>query len=212
MADELVIVGVGPGNQDYITGEALKEIRQAEIVIGNQRFLDIYTEPDQDTFKLSGDLESLRLVLATWAGRKVVLLTSGDPGFFSIMEWVKREFSGLKLKIIPGISSVQLAFARAALSWHDCKFISLHGREMPDLFTEFRQNRKICFLTDRTNSPQQIIQRLKEAGVVDCWIFIGSQLGQPEEEIWQGNIRLFNNTFTDDSFSVVIIVNETVAC
>ena len=40
---KLNIVGVGPGSADYVTPAARKTVAQAQIVIGAQRSLDLFT-------------------------------------------------------------------------------------------------------------------------------------------------------------------------
>ncbi len=210
MADQVVIVGVGPGNMDMITPEALKSIETAEIIVGSRRILEVFAKPEQVRYELSGDLNGLHLNLTAWLGRKIVVLVSGDPGFYSILDWLKREFPMINLIVIPGISSIQLAFARLAQSWYDCKFISLHGREAVDLAREIQQNRKVCFLTDEKNTPAMILQKMKTAGIKDKWIFIGSSLGTPAEEIWQGRVSEYKQEL-NQPYSVVIVEDESLA-
>ena len=162
-------------------------------------------------YELSGDFDSLRLNLITWIGRKVAIVVSGDPGFYSILDWLKREFPKLQYQVIPGISSMQLAFARLAQSWYDCKFISLHGRPALDVVRDIIGNHKVCILTDDKNHPASIIQQLQAAGLNDKWLFIGSALGTSKEQIWQGKIAEYDAAALNHSYSVVIIEDECLA-
>jgi precorrin-6y C5,15-methyltransferase (decarboxylating) CbiE subunit len=185
MADQLVIVGTGPGNIEMLTPEALNAIRRSEIIIGSNRLLDIFAQPGQLCYELSGDLNSIRPNLTVWGKRKSVILVSGDPGFYSILDWLKREFPTINYQVIPGISSIQLAFARIAQSWYDCKIISLHGRPFQDIVGAVKCNRKVCILTDGKNSPAYIVRQLSVAGLFEKWLFIGSALGTAREQGWR---------------------------
>ena len=56
----------------------------------------------------------------------VTVLVSGDPGFFSLAKLVLRRFGRENCRIVPGISSVHVAFSRICLDWADAKIISAH--------------------------------------------------------------------------------------
>ena len=57
----------------------------------------------------------------------VVVLASGDPGFFGIVRALRAR--GLAPAVIPAVSSVALAFARLGLDWDDALILSAHGRD-----------------------------------------------------------------------------------
>ena len=48
-----------------------------------------------------------------------VVLASGDPGFFGIVRALRER--GLDCVVLPAVSSVALAFARAGLPWDDAR-------------------------------------------------------------------------------------------
>ena len=73
----------------------------------------------------------LDLISAHWeAGQRVAVLVSGDPGLCSLAQPVVRRFGRENCEIVPGISSVQVAFARLALDWHEARIVSVHGRKV----------------------------------------------------------------------------------
>ena len=73
-------------------------------------------------------MDEVAAALRAHAGRRVVVLASGDPGFFGIAAsrcgacCPRRRSSTL-----PGVSSAQLAAARLGRPWHDLVFASAHG-------------------------------------------------------------------------------------
>lgn len=58
---------------------------------------------------------------------ETVVLASGDPGFFGIVAALRR--AGVEPVVIPAVSSVAAAFARAGLPWDDALVVSAHGRD-----------------------------------------------------------------------------------
>ena len=70
--------------------------------------------------QVSSRIESLR------PEGPVTVLVSGDPGFFSLAKLVLRRFGRENCRIVPGISSVHVAFSRICLDWADAKIISAH--------------------------------------------------------------------------------------
>ena len=91
---------------------------------------------------------------------QVVVMVSGDPGFYSLLPALRRRFPRERLQVIPGISSVQLAFARVAEPWQDANLLSFHGREIADEVLLYRPGRTLSFLTDRLHRPREIAARL----------------------------------------------------
>ena len=60
----------------------------------------------------------------------MVVLASGDPGFFGIARYLAAEFGREAFTVLPQVSSLQLAFARIGLPWDDGACVSLHGRPL----------------------------------------------------------------------------------
>src|SRR5690606_29485493 len=61
--------------------------------------------------------------------RPVVVLASGDPGFFGIVRALAERFGPERLDVRPGVPSVAAAFARIGLPWDDAVVVSAHGRD-----------------------------------------------------------------------------------
>ena len=103
----------------------------------------------QDVYKrqITGEIEAaLAFIEENLKSQDVVVMVSGDPGYYSFLAALNKRFSCIE--VIPGISSMQLAFARLALPWHDADLISLHGREVDLARLKYSKGRKLGFLTD----------------------------------------------------------------
>jgi len=92
----------------------------------------------------------------------VVVMVSGDPGYFSLLDALRRTFPEELIDVIPGISAIQFAFARLALPWHDAEFLSFHGREPEAEALAYRPGRLVGFLTDERHHSQYVAKCLRQ--------------------------------------------------
>ncbi|MDD3115695.1 MAG: precorrin-6y C5,15-methyltransferase (decarboxylating) subunit CbiE [Anaerovibrio sp.] len=155
MKHKIIVAGIGPGNPDYMVPEALRAIRSARVLVGGRRALAQFAEPDrQELMPVGGDIPAvLSFVKERLLHFDVVVMVSGDPGYYSLLDALRREFPPELLEVIPGISSVQLAFARLALPWHEADLLSFHGRVPSAERLRYAKGRLLGLLTDgRYNS------------------------------------------------------------
>ncbi|MFI6240153.1 precorrin-6y C5,15-methyltransferase (decarboxylating) subunit CbiE [Micromonospora sp. NPDC050795] len=101
----------------------------AGLVVGAARHLAAVPVPaGADTIALGPLAPALRrLAEAVDAGVPAVVLASGDPGLFGIVRRLRA--AGLPLRVVPAVSSVAAAFARAGLPWDGAAVVSAHGRD-----------------------------------------------------------------------------------
>ena len=83
-----------------------------------------------------------------------VVLASGDPGFFGIVRALRER--GLDCVVLPAVSSVAQAFARAGLPWDDAVVVSAHGRELRAAVNVCRAYPKVAVLTGPGQGPAEI--------------------------------------------------------
>jgi precorrin-6y C5,15-methyltransferase (decarboxylating) CbiE subunit/precorrin-6Y C5,15-methyltransferase (decarboxylating) CbiT subunit len=124
-----------------------------------------------------GPLRPALDALATHDGDAVVL-ASGDPGFFGIVRALRDR--GLDCVVLPAISSVAQAFARAGLPWDDALVVSAHGRELRAAVNVCRAHPKVAVLTGPGQGPAEIGAAL--AG----WprrLLVAEDLGAPGERL-----------------------------
>lgn len=165
MANTLIVAGIGPGDKEYIIPKALKAIKNARFLVGGRRALEDYASPNQETYPVTGKLS----LLAEWLEKSlamddVVVMVSGDPGYYSLLPWLKKRFPESKIEVIPGISSVQSAFAVLAEPWQGALWLSFHGRVPEEAQTVYGEGKKMAFLTDHEHNPAYIAKYLIEKG------------------------------------------------
>jgi cobalt-precorrin-7 (C5)-methyltransferase len=159
----LIIAGIGPGSPDYILPAAWQAIERATVLVGGQRALDSFARPDQLTYAVGGDMAGLlHFLREQLVGHDVVVMVSGDPGFYSLLELLRKHFPSGSLQVIPGLSSFQVAFARIGLPWQNARVLSAHGRQPDPAALTYTEGAILSFLTDGKNNPARIAGWLLE--------------------------------------------------
>ena len=176
----LQVIGIGPGRPEWLPPAISELVKNCEILIGGSRALELFPDFAGRRYTLSGNLaSSVEVIRSALLEKKMVgVLVSGDPGFFSFLPRLKREFPEERIDVHPGISSLQFAFARAELPWQEATFASVHGRELsvlPQVITH-----PTAVLTGGENTPQKIAQLYLDRGSNPI-ISIGNALAYPEE-------------------------------
>lgn len=203
------IIGVGPGDGRYIIPLAWEFIRDAEVLVGGQRQLDALARPNQDQFVIGNDLLAVRNYIEKQRYEKsVVVLASGDPGLYSIANYLATHMDKDSLEFIPGISSIQVMFARLKMPWQDVQILSMHGRTSDNLEQLINSRKVNALLTGGQWTPQVIAQYLQKAQVPDCEVAIGKDLSYPEEKLIYTSLGKLVDEPEDYSNSVMVIINE----
>jgi precorrin-3B C17-methyltransferase len=139
----LRILGLGPGEDAWITPEVTETILQATHVIGYAPYLARLPRRDGQIFHPSDnrvEMDRARKALSlTEAGHKVAVISGGDPGIFAmaaaIFEAIEKgplAWREMDVKTCPGISAMQAAAARiGAPLGHDFCAISLSDNLKP---------------------------------------------------------------------------------
>lgn len=209
MESVVKIVGIGPGDKRYISPIARGLIDTAEVVVGGRRQLDSLAAPHQEQFAVGADLPAvLEFIESRRRHKQVVVLASGDPGLFSIAAYLAQHMHRDSLEIIPGISSIQLMFARLKMPWQEVRILSLHGREENDLSRQFEHKGITALLTGGEWTPRSIATFLTARGLPDYKVAIGQDLSYPEEKIICSTLRGLNEQQEDYSNCVMVIFHD----
>ena len=179
----LRVIGIGPGRPEWLPPAITELVSNCDILIGGSRALELFPDFSGCQYTLSGNLaHSLEVIAKALPEKKTIgVLVSGDPGFFSFLPRLKKEFPDERIDVYPGISSLQFAFAKAVLPWQEANFVSVHGRELsvlPRMIT-----RPTAVLTGGENTPQKIAQLYLDLGF-NPQIAVGNALTYPEE-VWE---------------------------
>lgn len=136
--------------------------------------------------------------------RKICVIVSGDTGFYSLLSFLRKNYSREELNVIPGISSFQYLFSRIGEVWQDYKLLSVHGREA-EYVEIFSKEKGIVLLTDNINTPYVIAKNIYEAGYRDVEIIVGERLSYPDERITFVDIEEYEKLNREFSMNIVLV-------
>ncbi|MFI5675835.1 precorrin-6y C5,15-methyltransferase (decarboxylating) subunit CbiE [Streptomyces cellulosae] len=173
----ITVVGTGTGApppQDILAG--------ADLVVGGRRHLDAVRLPAAAESIVLGPLAPALDAMEEYVtkDRRVVVLASGDPGFFGIVRVLAERFGAERLEVRAGVSSVAAAFARVGLPWDDAVVVSAHGRELRTAVNVCRARPKVAVLTGPGAGPAELGAALRSSARV---LVVASALGSSRERV-----------------------------
>ena len=185
MDKKIIVAGIGPGNEKYITPVALEKIRSAKFLVGGKRALQTFAAQNQITCPITKDLDAaINFIREKISIAQVVVMVSGDPGYYSMLDLLLKKFDASLIEVIPSISALQLAFAKVSMTWHDATLLSFHGRRPADSELKFEPNKILGLLTDAEFNSVTISEILLNLGWAESSrLIICSRLSYDDEKI-----------------------------
>ena len=183
--------------------EAARLLGEAALVVGGGRHLEALGIESERSVVLKGDLSSPLGRIEASDG-PVVVLASGDPGFFGIVRLLAERFGRDNLRVIPAVSSVALAFARAGLPRDDAVTVSAHGRDPRRALNVCRAHPKVAVLTSPDFGPAELARGL--AGLGRTFV-VAERLGEEDERVFRGDAEAVAATEWEDP-NVVLVLDE----
>ena len=203
----LYVVGIGPGTAAMRTPEASAAIAASSDLVGYGLYLDLLGEAaagkarHQSNLGAEADRARMALELAG-QGKTVSLVCSGDAGIYALATLVfelidrekKPEWLRTAVQVVPGVSALQAAAARAGAPVnHDFCTISLS-----DLLTPWETIEKrlkaaaeadfvVCFYNPVSQRRRDQLARARDILLTgrppETPVILARQLGRPEESV-----------------------------
>jgi precorrin-6B C5,15-methyltransferase / cobalt-precorrin-6B C5,C15-methyltransferase len=200
----ITVVGVGPSPLGDLARERLAA---ATLVAGGRRHLATLNALDPPrSVQLGGDLGPAIEAIAASAG-PVVVLASGDPGFFGIVRALAARFGRDRLEILPAVSAVAAAFAAAGVPWDDAVVVSAHGRDPRPAVNACLAHPKVAVLTQPGFGPAELAAELRG---LDRRLLVAERLGEAGQRVVEADpAGVAAETWADPN--VVLVLDETAA-
>ncbi len=171
---------------------AAQTLAGAQVVVGAPHQLAAVAVPVSAAVLGPGALDELP------TGSAVVVLASGDPGFFGIVRALRAR--GVRPVVLPARSSVARAFALLGRPWDDVTVVSAHGRSLRNALNVCRAHPAVAVLTAPGAGAVEITAGL--AG----WrrsVLVAEDLGGPTERV-----RRFAGGRVSDPHVVLCLADE----
>ncbi|MFE9648551.1 precorrin-6y C5,15-methyltransferase (decarboxylating) subunit CbiE [Streptomyces sp. NPDC006365] len=185
----ITVIGTGTGSP--LPPDAEAELATATLAVGARRHLTAADLPDTTERIVLGPLapaldaieQHLKKPADHTAQGRVVVLASGDPGFFGIVRALADRFGAHTLDVRPAVSSVATAFARLGLTWDDAIVVSAHGRDPRTAVNVCLAHPKVAVLTGPGAGPAELGAALRSQSS-ERVLVVASALGSgPDERV-----------------------------
>ncbi|AZM52197.1 precorrin-6y C5,15-methyltransferase (decarboxylating) subunit CbiE [Streptomyces sp. WAC 01529] len=204
MADRVTVIG---WDGTPLTAAARSALRAATLVAGAAHHLALDEVPAQ--------AERIRLGSVGLAARRIaahrgtaVVLADGDPGFFGVVRTLRDPEFGLEVEVVPAVSSVAQAFARAGMPWDDAEVVVAHRRSLRRAVNVCRAHTKVAVLTSPGAGPAELSLLLQ--GVHRTFV-ICEELGTDRERVTVvTSDKAADHTWRDPNVVIVVGGSGTV--
>ncbi|KAB1150680.1 precorrin-6y C5,15-methyltransferase (decarboxylating) subunit CbiE [Streptomyces luteolifulvus] len=203
MADRVTVIG---WDGSPLTAAARSALGAATLVAGAAHHLALPEVP--------AAAERIRLGSVALAARRIaahrgtaVVFADGDPGFFGVVRTLRAPEFGLEVEVVPAVSSVAAAFARAGMPWDDAQVVVAHRRTLRRAVNVCRAHTKVAVLTQPGAGPAELGLLLE--GVHRTFV-ICEELGTDREQV----TVVTSDKAADHSWrdpNVVIVIGGPVA-
>ncbi|ELS51931.1 precorrin-6y C5,15-methyltransferase (decarboxylating) subunit CbiE [Streptomyces viridochromogenes] len=198
MADRVTVIG---WDGSPLTVAARSALGAATLVAGAAHHLALPEVPPT--------AERIRLGSVALAARRIaahrgtaVVLADGDPGFFGVVRTLRAPEFGLEVEVVPAVSSVATAFARAGMPWDDAQVVVAHPRTLRRAVNVCRAHPKVAVLTSPGAGPAELGLLLE--GVHRTFV-ICEELGTERERVTVvTSERAPDHTWRDPNVVIVI--------
>ena len=198
------VIGLGPGNTDYITKLGEKLIQNSDVVIGEKRNLESIIDFEGEKIEISSNLKEIVEYINNNKHKQISVIASGDPLIYGIGRYLSKNIDKEDLNIVSGISSLQYIFSKVHIDMNDLYITSSHGKT-PD-FDYVLSHKKVCMVTDKIIGPNEICKQILDRNL-EKTIVVGENLSYDNERITIGSPEDILN-LEDFDMCVVVILDK----
>ncbi|CAM3093029.1 precorrin-3 methyltransferase [Paracoccus aminovorans] len=226
MSGWIAVAGLGPGADDLVTPEVRAALAAATDIVGYIPYVarvatrpGLVLHPSDNRVELDRARHALEMAAA---GRRVVVVSSGDPGVFAMASALFEALEGREdapeIRILPGITAMLAAAARlGAPLGHDFCAINLSDNLKPWALIEKRlrlaaeADFAMAFYNPRSKSRPEgfsrVLEILREACGPDRLISFARAVSTPDEDLRTVALRAATPEMADMR-TVVILGNS----
>ncbi|MER6626815.1 precorrin-6y C5,15-methyltransferase (decarboxylating) subunit CbiE [Streptomyces sp. NPDC000987] len=198
MADRVTVIG---WDGSPPTAAARAALGAATLVAGAAHHLALPEVPPAAERIRLGSLALAARRIAAHRGTAVVF-ADGDPGFFGVVRTLRAPEFGLEVEVVPAVSSVAAAFARAGMPWDDAQVVVAHRRTLRRAVNVCRAHTKVAVLTSPGAGPAELGLLLD--GVHRTFV-ICEELGTEREQVTVvTSDKAADHTWRDPNVVIVI--------
>lgn len=182
----LHIVGIGEDGMDGLSPAARAVVEAAELIVGGERHHRLSGVAGAERATWPHPFDALIDLLGSWRGKRVVVLATGDPLWYSVGARIGREIDPAEIVYHPQLSAFQLAAARMGWSLADVETLTVHGRPVEQMIAFIQPEQRLLILTTGADTPARIARFLVERGFGRSPMTALAAMGGDAEERFDG--------------------------
>ncbi|NNJ02832.1 bifunctional cobalt-precorrin-7 (C(5))-methyltransferase/cobalt-precorrin-6B (C(15))-methyltransferase [Streptomyces sp. PKU-MA01144] len=189
------VVGIGADGWDGLPETSRTALRTAEVLVGGPRQLALLPAAECAGERVpwpSPLRPAVPALLAEHAGRRLVVLASGDPMFYGIGRTLTEIAGAGAVHVLPHPSSVSYACARLGWPVEETEVVTLVGRPAAGLGAALHHGRRLLVLSAGPATPAEVAELLTARGFGPSRIRVLEQLGSRGERQVSGTAETWN--------------------
>lgn len=179
----LSVIGIGEDGLSGLSNASCKLVETAEILIGGKRHLEMVQDFSGEKLTWRTPLSDTIADIASYRGKRVCVLATGDPMWFGIGVTLGRNFSADEMVIVPALSAFSMTAAHTGWSLDKTEAITLHGRPLSNLARHLYPNANWMILSENGETPAIVANWLCERGFGSSEITVLEHLGGEQQRI-----------------------------
>ena len=208
--ESISIVGIGDDGVEGLTATSINIIKQADLLVGSSNLTVSFQTDVEDVWDPGSDYEAIAVRLESSGDQKVVVLSAGDPLFYGTARFLCNRIGKSRIRVIPSVSTMQLAFARVKENWDEAYLTDLGNQSIDHVVQKVRSAERVGVFTDSENTPSALAAALLEARIDYFTAYVCENLGSPDERVTSGTLKEVSDQVFD-SLNVMILVRHVSA-
>jgi precorrin-6Y C5,15-methyltransferase (decarboxylating) len=173
----ITVVGLGEDGLDGLAPASRAAVERAEVLVGGERHLAKVPAGDEIRIDWTDGFETAFDTMQQHAGKRVVVLASGDPLNFGIGNNVVGRFGIEHVTILPHPGAFSLAAARMGWSLADTRCLTVHGRALAAVNLHLVAGRRLLILSRDGDTPAELADLLVARGFGPSAITVLANMG-----------------------------------
>lgn len=195
----LHIIGIGEDGMQGLTPATRAVVEAAEIIVGGERHHALAAAIGAERISWPSPFNALIDTLQAHRGKRVVVLASGDPLWYSVGARIGRNIDPAEIIYHPQVGAFQMAAARMGWSMADLETLTVHGRPVEQMIAYIQPDQRLLILTTGAETPAQIAAFLAARGFGKSKMCVLANMGGEAEarfdgiaESWSHEVPPFN--------------------
>ena len=200
----LHIVGIGEEGMAGLLPATRAVVEAAEVIVGGDRHHALSDGVTAERVAWPSPFDALIDLLHGFTGRRVVVLSTGDPLWFSVGARIGRAIPPDEIVYHPQLSAFQLASVRMGWSMADVETLTVHGRPVEQMIAFIQPDARLLILTTGAETPARIAAFLTERGFGASRMTVLASMGGRDEarfdgvaDSWDHVVPAFNTLAVD---------------